>query len=550
MNSQAFVSVIIVFLNEERFLQEAIESVFAQTYHNWELLLVDDGSTDGSTDIAQACAQEHAGRVRYLEHKEHQNRGISASRNWGMAHAKGEYIAFVDADDVWLAGKLEKQVALLDASPEADMLYGLSQWWYSWAETTADQKQDFVHDLGIPANSLLKPPTLLNHFFFSQQAAIPTPTNILLRRELIEKVGGFEEQFRGIFGAYEDQAFYSKVGLVSPVLAVNECWDRYRQHPDSISAKVKKKGQDIEARLFFLNWLATTIENSGLKDPALWLSLRRETRLSRYPILRFLMKDKQEFMNQMKDGLLMIGRRTMPAPMRQWLWARWHGQEYCPPVGWARLGNLRRLTPFSRDFGYDRGRPIDRYYIEKFLQEHQQDVQGRVLEIADDTYTCQFGGGRVRQSDVLHVSPTEAKATIIGDLVEADHIPSNAFDCIILTQTLQVIYDVRAVIQTVYRILKPGGVLLTTFPGLSPISRYDMDRWGYYWGFTSLSALRLFEEAFPKEGIQVQTYGNVLTATAFLYGMATEEMKQTEMEYADPDYEVIIAIRARKLDSA
>jgi SAM-dependent methyltransferase len=247
-----------------------------------------------------------------------------------------------------------------------------------------------------------------------------------------------------------------------------------------------------------------------------------------------------------KMAVIRIALHTIPIPIRRWVWARWVGKEYIPPVGWTFLGNLRRVTPFSRESGYDRGLPIDRYYIEKFLSDHQADIKGHVLEIADDSYTRQFGQDRVTTSDVLHAVPGNPKATIVGDIASADHIPSNTFDCIILTQTLQLIYDVRAALQTLNRILKPGGALIATFPGLSPISRYDMERWGYFWGFTSLSAQRLFEEVFPASHVQIKTYGNVLTATAFLYGMATKELKQKEMEFVDQDYEVIIAVRTMK----
>jgi SAM-dependent methyltransferase len=152
----------------------------------------------------------------------------------------------------------------------------------------------------------------------------------------------------------------------------------------------------------------------------------------------------------------------------------------------------------------------------------------------------------VRQSDVLHVSPGDANATIIGDLTSAGHIPSETFDCVILTQTLQVIYDVPAALRTVHRILKPGGVALVTVPGISPVSRYDMDRWGYFWAFTSLSAQRLFEETFSDGETAIQTYGNVLAATAFLYGMALEELRPDELDHSDPDYQVIIAVAAKK----
>jgi len=220
--------------------------------------------------------------------------------------------------------------------------------------------------------------------------------------------------------------------------------------------------------------------------------------------------------------------------------------EYATPAGWVRLGSLRRVTPLSSDFGYDRGMPIDRFYIEKFIANHETEIRGHVLEIADDNYTRQFGGDRVVKSDVLHVSTEDPKATLVGDLTSADHIPSDTFDCIIITQTLQLIYDVRAALQTIYRILKPGGVVIATFPGISRISRYDAERWGHYWAFTSLSARRLFCEVFPEGQIQISAYGNVLSAAGFLYGMATEELKEKELEHFDPDYEVIIGVRAVK----
>jgi SAM-dependent methyltransferase len=216
-----------------------------------------------------------------------------------------------------------------------------------------------------------------------------------------------------------------------------------------------------------------------------------------------------------------------------------------PLVGWVNFGGLRRLTPISREFGYDRGTPIDRYYIESFLDRNADKIQGRVLEIGENTYTYRFGGNRVTQSDVLHVVEGNPQATFVGDLTKADCIPSDAFDCVIITQTLQVIYDVRAALATIYRILKPGGVVLATFPGISQIVKCD---WGdnWYWGFTTQSAKLLFSEVFAKENVQVEVHGNVLSAIAFLQGIAVEELRQSELDYQDNEYEVLIAVKAVK----
>jgi SAM-dependent methyltransferase len=214
-------------------------------------------------------------------------------------------------------------------------------------------------------------------------------------------------------------------------------------------------------------------------------------------------------------------------------------------VGAVRLGSLQRVTPVSAEWGYDRGLPIDRYYIEGFLARQAEDVRGRVLEIGEDTYTRRFGGNRALQSDVLDVSETNERATIVADLTRADHVPSDSFDCVILTQTLQLIYDVPAALATLHRILKPGGVVLATVPGITKISRHDWPG-SWFWAFTVFSARRLFEEAFPAGAVRVEGHGNVLAACAFLHGLALEEMRREDLDYLDSEYEVTITIRAAK----
>lgn len=246
----------------------------------------------------------------------------------------------------------------------------------------------------------------------------------------------------------------------------------------------------------------------------------------------------------MKQLLQRAAHLSMLGPVRAFMQAE-RQDGAVPPAGGVRFGDLRRLAPISDRWGFDRGLPIDRYYIEQFLQRESTRVRGVVLEIGDNTYTRRFGGTQVAVSDVLHVTPGAPGATIIGDLTQADHIPSDHFDCIILTQTLQLIYDTKSAIRTVFRILKPGGVVLATVPGITPISDATWSQ-QWYWNFTTLSARRAFGESFPESSLTVTTYGNLLAATAFLQGLAAEELQTKELAHGDARYEVTIAVKAVK----
>ena len=241
-----------------------------------------------------------------------------------------------------------------------------------------------------------------------------------------------------------------------------------------------------------------------------------------------------------------IAKKILPAPIYYWIATIFRRifQGYVP-VGKANLGSFKRLTPISRYWGADRGLPINRYYIENFLTRYSSDIRGHVLEIGEAMYTLKFGGTRVIKSDVLHIKEGAPDATIIADLTNADHISSNSFDCLIITQTLHLIYDVPSALKTMHRILKPGGVALVTIPGIDPIHDEEWSN-SWYWTFTNVSAKRLFGEVFPPDNVRVEAWGNVLTATAFLQGLATEELTKEQLDYVDPAYQVLVAVRAVK----
>ncbi len=207
--------------------------------------------------------------------------------------------------------------------------------------------------------------------------------------------------------------------------------------------------------------------------------------------------------------------------------------------------NLRNLKPISKVFGFDRGTPIDRVYIEDFLNKNKGFIKGTVCEIAEDTYSRKFGMN-VEKFEILHYTKDNPKATIVGDLTVINSLPDNTIDCFILTQTLNFIYDFKSAIKGLRHILKTGGVALVTVAGISQISRYDMERWGDFWRFTDLSIKKAFEEVFGSHNVMVETYGNVLAATAFLHGISAEELTKEELYYRDNDYQIIIGIKAVK----
>jgi SAM-dependent methyltransferase len=215
-------------------------------------------------------------------------------------------------------------------------------------------------------------------------------------------------------------------------------------------------------------------------------------------------------------------------------------------TGRISWGDLRSLEPVSRDWGFDRGTPIDRYYIEQFLASCEEDIHGRVMEVGTNKYTKLFGGKKITRSDVIHPSANYPLANMTLDLTDAGLIPNDIFDCIICTQTLQFIYDVRVAVATLHRILKPKGVLLVTVPGIAQISREDMQATGEYWRFTDLSMKRLLTQFFGDDELEVMSLGNVLSSIALLQGIAVEELCGRELDEKDPEYQLLITTRAVK----
>lgn len=274
------VSVIIPFHDSESFLDESIRSVVEQTFTDWELLLVDDRSSDASASIARGYATRDQGRIRCLEHEGRANRGVSASRNLGLRHARGEYVAFLDADDVWLPRKLEEQVLYMEQHPAAGLVYGRIGYWYSWTGDRGNANRDFEADMGVPSETLFTPPALAAAVI-EGTARAPLPSDALLRGELLRTIGGFEEDRR--FSIYEDRVFFVRVELAAAAYVADRCWVRYRQHELSSSATIDRGRRRAEARLAFLQWLERYLRANGYRGTAMWRSARQQAFAYQHP---------------------------------------------------------------------------------------------------------------------------------------------------------------------------------------------------------------------------------------------------------------------------
>jgi glycosyltransferase involved in cell wall biosynthesis len=278
--SRPRVSVITIFFDEERFLAEAIESVRMQTFSNWELILVDDGSRDGSSAIARSRADSDPARIRCFRHPGSATLGMSASRNLGLAHARGELVAFLDGDDVWVPEKLAEQIEIMDANPRAGLVYGRTLIWHGWQAKPATA--DFHYPLGVEPDRLYEPPVLFN-VLMHNRAQTPTTCNAMMRRTLIERVGGFVDAFTGMF---EDQVFFAKALLAGPAYVDHRTWAKYRQHDESCSGQDPGGARELRARLRFLSWLRSYVAARGTFPASARIAMTRAVLDTRLRIAR------------------------------------------------------------------------------------------------------------------------------------------------------------------------------------------------------------------------------------------------------------------------
>lgn len=295
------VSVIVPFhAVDPGFLREAIGSVRAQSYTRWELILVADRAPEECQRIAVEASLEDPGRVVFVSTRPG-NSGAAPARNRGLEVATGEFVACLDADDVWLPHKLREQVALLASHPEAGMLYGNILYWYGWTGRAEDRRRDHVPPLGVPGDTVLPPPEALTGFV-SGTAAVPCPTSILLRRSVLDSVGGWEDRFQGPWAQYEDQALYAKMTLSTPVYVSSGCWERYRQHPDSVMARSQVDGLGREARRFYLTWLGEYLDDQGVTHAELRRAIRLELWRLDHPVAGWFVRRGRKLLRRVRGA--------------------------------------------------------------------------------------------------------------------------------------------------------------------------------------------------------------------------------------------------------
>jgi glycosyltransferase involved in cell wall biosynthesis len=271
------VSAVMIFFNSERFITEAVESLFAQTFNDWELVLVDDGSTDASTAIAKSFAQRRPDRIRYLDHPGHANRGMSASRNAGIRISSGPYIAMLDSDDAWQPHRLERHVEILSSQPEADMVYGVGLNWYSWADPSAkDIPHRFERGSGLTMDGVIQPPALIPVLLL---LGAPDNSSWLARRKAGDRIGWYEESFTG---TYEDAVFFAKFFFENRIYADNNVVIKHRVHPHS-HCSLLSNDQWHSERLRFLSWFESRLISKNVEDSQIWSALRRDVFRARQP---------------------------------------------------------------------------------------------------------------------------------------------------------------------------------------------------------------------------------------------------------------------------
>ena len=495
----AHIAVVIPCYNSGRFVTDAVDSVCAQSRPASEIIVVDDGSTDIYTQQVIASLARPRLRVEQISHV-----GAARASNHGVAMTSSEHLLFLDSDDMLDPAYLERAGACLEEEPDLDFvstaMRGFGESSYVWMPPPAEVMAALTRGT--------------------------IPITALMRRTVWDAVGGFDESLPASmdldFWITAFEAGYRGKVLGEPLLL-------RRVRADSLhhSTVAKRRFGTILATI--LRKHRATVERLG---PELFIA-------------------KQAYVTEQRGHRDILEERCAELHVQlQQLNHEIHlAQERLRDQGESMtdVSAVSPVEPISPVWGLDRGRPVDRYYIDRFVEAHRQDIRGRVLEVKDSGYTEKYGTVAVTASEVIDIAADNPLATIVADLTRADDVPSESFDCFILTQTLHIIYDVQAALRHAHRMLKPGGVLLATFPAVSRLNDQDGGRdQGDHWRFTEAGLRRLFGEVFGPGNADLAVRGNLKACMAFLYGLAAEELLDAELDRVDPDCPLTYCVRAVK----
>lgn len=520
------VSVIIPCYNHGNYLLNAIESVWAQKYEHVEIIVVDDGSTDNT----QSVLSNIPNAINIYQ----ENQGLSAARNAGIKRSSGKFLIFLDADDWLLEYAVTTNLSYLVSDTKLAFVSGAHVKMFIESNLQETFAQE-VHGA---------------HFWHLLQGNYIGMHGAVMYRSWVFEHFLFDETLK----ACEDYDLYLKITRKFPVFHHNKSIAAYRIHGKNMSANIPLMLSSVLEVLHRQKASLQSLEEKQAYESGVitmtdfYCSIYCDNMASKKKL-----SDDADLRKNQEHETDKTAKISTPRKFKSNLkkTAAFIFNKLLKNEGLSKgiLSDIKRskpyLRPCSTDFGYDRGGPIDRYYIENFLKAENDYIKGRILEIGDNEYTLKYGGDKVEQSDILHVNESNEKATFIGDLSNASHIPDNIFDCIVLTQTLHLIYDFKNALKTCNRILKPGGALLLTAPGITPI---DHGPWNdtWYWSFTDKSLSKIVAEEFPLGVIEARTFGNVYIASQFLYGKGLPEVTTKELDYHDPFFQVIITIKAIK----
>ena len=520
----ADVAVIITTYNYARFLDDAIASVLAQEAPAAEIVVVDDGSDD---DPAAVCARYPS--VRLLHNPV---RGIASARNTGLASVTSRFVIFLDGDDVLNPDAVACGLACMSANPGAGLVFGAYQLAGPRLEPLGEPRVNRIGPNGYHA--LLADNVVRMH------------ATVMYDRAVLQGLGGFDPAV----GRCEDYDMLLRVARTHRIASHPNVVAHYRQHGQNISGDssamlawhqlvLDRNVPDPDDAEAMAAWQQGRANSSRAFANTVWKdrgAVSASAWKQRAVMLRALPRVT------MSAGLRQAVVRILPSAMADWL-RRIYRRKMHPPRREIDFGDLARLTPIDNYYGFGRGKPIDRHYIDAFITRHSADITGCVLELGTPVYAREFGRG-IAKLDVLAVSEHEKEATIIGDLTDPACLEARAYDCLIITQALHCFYQPSDAVRAAWRCLKPGGVMLATVPGISMMD----DEWDWYWLFNKRAVERLFGDVFGEANIEVRQFGNVFAATCFLQGVAVEDVGADWLAELDPRFPVAITVRARRAD--